>query len=244
MKNNFLITMLLIACCIVLFSSCNQVVEGIYRTQLGISDTISYNDYKYEIDTKNRRVFLTLSNDFMDGHYVVKRDDKLYEEFTIDEGLLTGNYITFHKNGVPDVSQSYINSVASGPYLTFYENGQLRLETSYKGGVRSDIEVRYDGYGNIASKTEKRDGVVFEHQYFNGVRAVSLFTKEIEGESYEMIMKYTSFDTIEFILGKKADNATPEFYLFNSDYEVVETVNALSDPDRAREIFSSLATIM
>ena len=73
--------------CILCLCSCNNIVDVVDEVKSLSKQTIDYNDYRYVIDKKDRRGYVTTENEIMNGHYVVLREGELYEEFQIKKGL-------------------------------------------------------------------------------------------------------------------------------------------------------------
>ncbi|MCH2489826.1 MAG: hypothetical protein MK211_06720 [Flavobacteriales bacterium] len=224
---------ILYSLCILCLCSCNNIVDVVDEVKSLSKQTIDYNDYRYVIDKKDRRGYVTTDNEIMNGHYVVLRDGELYEEFQIKKGFLHGVHIEYGKNGSIDTQKSYKHSYLDGPYFSYYPSGVLKYETAYKNGKINSAEIEYDANGKKSRVMETVDGVAYDHMYRNDQQLMSIYEKEIEDETFEIIMKYDNFQNIELILGKKTKEKTPEFYVFDTNFEIVEIVNAQIDPQTA-----------
>ncbi|MAZ73425.1 MAG: hypothetical protein CMC70_09795 [Flavobacteriaceae bacterium] len=181
-------------------SSCNNIPEAIMLANTERVDTLDFNEYKYVIDKKNRRGYVTMENEVMEGRYVIKRNGIMVEEFTIEGGFLNGKRILYYENGLPESIETYKTSLQHGPVTTFYSSGSIKSETSYTNGTANVEETQYDETGAITLKKLEQDGVVYEHSYMDGNRMVSIFEKTIENQIYELIIKYDSFGTIQLIM--------------------------------------------
>ncbi len=223
------------------FVSCNQIVETVYYSQLQRNDTITFDDYKYAIDSKDRRAYLTKDNELMDGHYVVKRNNTLYEEFDLDEGYLDGLFIRYQENGSIESYQTFSNSYQHGKSYEAYENGNIKIESNYVNGKKGPQEKEYDINGNLSVLRTTENEIKYEHHYQNDKRIVSSFEKTIDGQNFEIILKYTSFGSVDFIIGKDLDSQDPILYVFDEDYNLVEKLNATLEPERTKAYLMSLS---
>ena len=231
-----------ITCFIILLitTSCNRIPEVILAAQTEYIDTLDVNDYRYVIDKKNRRGYVTTENKIMDGRFVVKRDNKIIEEFDLKDGYLHGQYIEFNDIERPETISHYKNSVQHGTVISFYENGAVRSETSFQNGQQSVEETTYALDGTISSKKLIKEGVLYKHHYKNGELAASLFQKTIEAKTYELIVTYNSFGVIEFILGREFEATEPVIYIFNANFELMESFNIQENRHKIQPYFSAL----
>ena len=210
MNHKYLIPRYLMLLCVLgVFCSCNNIPEAIMLANTERVDTLDYSDYKYVIDKKNRRGYVTVENEIMEGRYVITRKGIMIEEFTIEGGFLNGQRILYYENGLPESVETYKTSIQHGPVTSFYKSGVIKSETSYTKGEANVQETHYDEYGAINFKKVETDGVIYEHNYKDGNRMVSMFKKTVNAQAYDMIMKYDQFGNIALIMGKLVEDDSP-----------------------------------
>lgn len=176
----------------------------------------------------------------MNGHYVVKRDNKIYEEFDVIDGYLDGIFIRFQKNGNVELYETYSKSYLHGKSYETYENGAIKKEVVFTNGIKDSVEVYYDTYGNLASKKIVNDGIEYEHHYKNDERITTVFKKEINEKFFDILIKYSDYGTIDFILGKSNNDQDPVLYLFNEDYQIIEEMNVYLDQQRIQQYLQAI----
>lgn len=220
------------------FYSCNNIPEAIMLANTERVDTLDFNDYKYVVDKKNRRGYVTTENEIMEGHYVIKRNGVITEEFEIEGGFLNGQRILYYENGLPESIETYKTSIQNGPVTSFYRSGAIKSETSYTNGEANVEETHYDESGEIASKKVEKDGVVYEHNYRDGNRMVSMFEKTIDDQAYEIIIKYDTFGNIALVMGKLVEDDSPVLYIFDAEFTQIDQFNAQEEPLKAQQYLS------
>ncbi len=217
------------------FYACNNIPEAIMLANTKKVDTLDFNDYKYVVDDKNRRGYVTIENEIMEGQYVIKRNGIMVEEFTIQGGFLNGPRILYFENGLPESIETYKTSIQNGPVTSFYESGAIRSETSYTNNIANVEETHYDESGAIILKKVEKDGVVYEHNYRDGNRMVSMFQKTIDEQTYDLIIKYDSFGTVQLVMGKLVDNDSPILYIFDAEFKQIDSFNGQEEPLKAQQ---------
>ncbi len=224
--------------------SCNHMVDVVDEVQMLRKRTITPDDYHYVIDSKNRRGFVTSDNKIMNGHYLVLRDDLPYEEFQIKDGFLNGFHIQFDDKGTVSVKNTYAYSHLEGPSITYFANGAIKNEVTYKHNKKVGDEISYDPNGNMTHKKTKVDGVDYEQFYDQGRQVATQFIKTIDEVPYDLIVKLDNFENIETVLGRVSGmENSPDFYIFNASFELVEKINARENPQRAMYIMSTFRVL-
>ena len=220
------------------FYSCNNIPEAIMLANTDRVDTLDYSDYTYVIDKKNRRGYVTVENEIMEGRYVITRKGAVIEEFTIEGGFLNGERILYYENGVPESIETYKTSIQHGPVTTFYKSGGIKTETSYTNGEAAIEETQYDEGGAIVFKKSEKEGVIYEHNYRDGKRVVSMLKKIIDDKEYDLILKYDRFGSVTLIMGKPVDSESPILYIFDATFNQIDSFNGQEEPLKAQEYLS------
>lgn len=220
------------------FYSCNNIPEAIMLANTDRVDTLDYSDYTYVIDKKNRRGYVTVENEIMEGRYVITRKGAVIEEFTIEGGFLNGERILYYENGVPESIETYKTSVQNGPVTSFYNNGAIKSETSFSNGEANIEETHYDQTGAITFKKVEKDDVIYEHTYRDGNRMVSMFKKTIQDKPYELIVKYDAFGSVQLVMGKLINDDSPLLYIFDADFNQIDSFNGQEEPLKAQQYLS------
>ncbi|HBR52958.1 MAG TPA: hypothetical protein EYN07_07660 [Flavobacteriaceae bacterium] len=221
-----------------LLLSCNNIPEAILLANTEKVDTLDVNEYTHVIDKKNRRGYVTAENEVMNGRYVITREGTMTQEFTIEGGFLHGTLIQYYDTGSPERIETYKKSVQHGPVTSYYRSGAIRSESSYVNGEEADERVEYTEDGTVSRKIEIKDGIRYDHQYINGNRAGSMFEKTIEGVTYDLIVKYDAFGTVQLIMGKIKSDTSPILYIFDETFTEIEHFNVEENPLKARQYFA------
>ena len=237
MKTIDLKVVLSIVGCISLFS-CNHIPEAILAANTERVDTLDVTEYTFVIDKKNRRGYVTTDREVMDGTYVITREGEVIEQLNITGGFLNGELIRYYENGQPEAIETYKTSVQHGPTTSFYRNGAIRSESSFDNGVENPESVSYHEDGSVSHRVVVTDGVRYEHEYRNGNRISSMFEKEIDGKTFQIMMMYDDFGTVQLIMGTRGNGEIPEVYIFDSEFNEVEHFNMQDDPLRAQEFLA------
>lgn len=228
----------ILLCALGAFYSCNNIPEAIMLATTERVDTLDVREYTHVVDDKNRRGYVTIENEIMEGRYVIKRNGVMTEEFEIEGGFLNGSRILYHENGLPQSIETYKTSVQHGPATTFYKSGAIRSESSYTNGVENAEETHYNETGAISFKKVEQDGVMYEHHYSDGNRTVSMFKKTIDDLEYDLIIKYDSFGNVQLVLGKLVANDGPMLYIFDADFKQLDSFNGQEEPLKAQQYLS------
>ncbi|WP_068590741.1 toxin-antitoxin system YwqK family antitoxin [Cochleicola gelatinilyticus] len=225
---------------LVSLASCNYLEDLADEMKGFQKQTIDKNDYKYVIDKKNRRGYVTIDNKIMDGIYIVLQDSVLYEELHIKDGFLHGPYYYFNSEGNITLEATYYHSYRDGFEKIYYKNGTIRSEKEFKRGKPTGTEYRYDETGTLVQKEIVEDGITYKHQYYQGKHTGTEYLKTIQGESFLIFLKYDNLGNIKLILGKQEPVNSSEFYVFAPNFDVIEVVNPNLDPETAQYYFSML----
>lgn len=217
----------------------NEIGEVVDKVKMITKETITVEDYHYVVDSKNRRGFVTSDNEIMNGHYLVVKDNLPLEEFQIKDGFLHGFHVQFDEEGAISVKSNYAHSYLEGPSISYYKNGAIKNEVSYKYNKKVGDETSYDLNGNITYKKTKVNGQDYEKFYDQGKHLVSQFEKTIDGVAYDLIVKLDNFENIEIVFGRvSGDEKTPDLYVFNANFELIEKINPKENPQRAMQYMS------
>lgn len=96
----------------------------------------------------------------MDGHYIVGDSSKRWEEFTVKQGVLNGDYIIYHNNGKVFTHSKYYNGKLHGEDLLYYMSGKLKKFSAYNRGVPYGKIIEYYEGGQVRSETRKKNDEV------------------------------------------------------------------------------------
>jgi len=230
---------------IVLFAttSCDYFVRNSDEVQALHKRTITYDDFRIETDNLGNSVYLDTLDQRLTGHYTVTYQNSITEEIQLKNGLIDG----FHKNftnGI-DVSSeiNYEEGAKHGSSLRYYPDGTLLMEGMYKHGVLQGDEVSYDENGDIAAKRTFADNIQYQHYYQNNKIAGSEFKKNIRGTVYDLIVTYDNFENMQMVLGRIGDTEDPVFYVFDTNFNLIEAVNVEQDPVKATQYLQALGGI-
>lgn len=116
---------------ILLFTACSKSKE------INVLNTVERNDLTYEVNSQTPFTGIVYKNfeDIED-----EKGEKIRNSiFTYKDGIPTGPFITWYKNGQIFQEGSFLNNKLNDKLVTYYENGQLWSETIYKKGKHMEI---------------------------------------------------------------------------------------------------------
>lgn len=195
--------------------SCNRLIDEVKERQ---TQTISYSDYSYDIDSKNRRGFIDTDYKPMTGHYIVVHDSIVAEEFVVKDGFLNGVHKFYNKKGILVWEKNYRNNSRHGIQKTFYDTGSLKSEVTYTNGRRESDLIGYNPDGALVYRITTEGQTEYEHFYENDNRVASKFVKIVDGSKYDIVIMYSKFGQPELIFGKDQDAQPLDFYYFDMDF--------------------------
>lgn len=105
----------------------------------------------------------------MDGYYVIGNKTSKWEEFSVKEGLLNGDYIVFHSNGEIYSHAQYKNGKLHGEEKLYSLNGKLKTLKTYSDGVLYGKTLGYFENGQLQSESTIKDEEVIESVSYNSI---------------------------------------------------------------------------
>ena len=235
-KIQSIIIVLSILCLTLLVSSCNKVIEEV---QARNKKTITYSDFSYDVDSKNRRGYVDTLGKPMTGHYIVLRDSVIAEEFQVKDGFLNGVHNEYQQ-GQLIFERNYERNVKHGIQRSYWDEGPLKTEVTYEMGKRSSDLLGFSLEGDTIYRKMTEDRKVYEHFYTDGKRRATKFRKDIDGKKYYVVIVYDLFENVEAIFGKDANSNKPVFYEMGEDLSLGEEITDIRYFYRAMELFSVL----
>ena len=103
----------------------------------------------------------------MNGYYVIYNELSKWEEFRIENGILNGDYITFHPNGNLSSSSSYSQGQLHGEDRYYFPSGKLQRILNFTNGKRTGEIIRYFESGQIRGKSKLKNEEVIESVTFD-----------------------------------------------------------------------------
>ncbi len=214
--------------------SCNEIIEEVRQRQI---ETITYSDYTYDIDSKNRKGFLDKENKPMTGHFIVVHDSIKAEEFQLKDGFLNGLHRFYNREGALVWERHFSNNIRDGVQKSFYPTGELKSEVTYIEGRRESDKLGYAEDGTIIYRLTREGHREYEHFYINGDRRGSRFSKVIDGSYYDIIILYTAFGSVDAIFGKKKNSDEQQIFYFDEEYNKLEPIILLQAKVKAAYAF-------
>ncbi|WP_372936080.1 toxin-antitoxin system YwqK family antitoxin, partial [Seonamhaeicola sp.] len=108
-----------------------------------------------------------ISKKVMNGYYIVGDSSKKWEEFSVKEGLLNGDYIVYHNNGKKFTHSKYFKGKLHGEDLLYYSSGKLKKFSAYdRGNLIGKVTEYYEG-GQVRSESRMKDGEITSSLIFN-----------------------------------------------------------------------------
>lgn len=188
----------------------------------------------------------------MDGYYVVGNELKKWEEFEVKNGILNGDYITYHPNGNRASKSIYKNGELHGKDSSFYTTGNLNSVKNYSNGKLVGTALRYfetgqingksiyeneevvesisyDLLGTITSQTFIKDNRTITQTIKNG----AVFSERISSnyDTYEAMKLYNEDGSLKhFFQMSEDDDGNPIIYVLDENEKVIEKINAKDNP--------------
>lgn len=146
----------------------------------------------------------------MNGYYVVGDKTTKWEEFNITKGVLSGDYIIFHKNGNVFSHSKYLNGKLHGEEKTYALSGVLSKVSNFNHGIRYGNDISYFENGQIRSESKIEKEEVIESITYNIIGEIESqmfikdgrkITQNIKGGKvfFEQISStYDSFEAMKF----------------------------------------------
>lgn len=210
----------------------------------------------YEIDTYNGITVYRFhkSNERLNGYYVVGNELTKWEEFEVNNGLLQGDYITFHPNGNVYTHSIYENGKLHGENKVYFTSGKIKKLNFYNKNELFDKEMTYFESGQIKSESKVKNGEIIESVYYDllgnivsqkfiennrTIRQKIKFGKVV---SEEIASNYDNFNALKYydddgnleiyVRLKKTDNSTFIIELDSLENEI-KRIDMRKNPEEA-----------
>lgn len=230
--------LILFSTILMLFFSCNKVIDTIDEVRMNKKQTISYDDYEAILNDDDIKFYYDTDKELMTGHFVVVYQGKPAEEFQLKRGYLNGIYASYNADGQLTKAYNYKNGLQEGKQQEFYPTGELISETDFEKGEKVGEKIVYDKSGVVRSKQKTENGVEYNRYYKDGKLVMAEFTKEWQGKQLEMLVHYDAFENIQFAFGKSTDTSEENiFYVFDANMQLTDTVDVTLDPQKAAYYF-------
>ncbi len=103
----------------------------------------------------------------MDGYYIVGDSSKKWEEFTVKQGVLYGDYIVYHNNGKTFTHSKYYDGQLHGEDLQYYMSGKLKKFSAYNKGIQYGKVIEYYEGGQVRSESRKKNDEIVSSMVFD-----------------------------------------------------------------------------
>ncbi|MBV1924260.1 MAG: hypothetical protein KUG68_09570 [Flavobacteriaceae bacterium] len=223
------------------FGSCDYFLKNSDEVLSHQKKTISYEEFTYQTDNLNNQVYLDTLNERMNGYFIVMYKGTVSEEFQVKSGLLNGFLKSYNPEGILMYEKNYSNGVLHGKTFEYFKNGNLRSEANYSNNTLNGEKIGYDGQGEITSRETLIKGINYHHYYQENKMIMSEFKKNINGTVYDLFVRYDAFENISLVLGKRDYDTTSKIiYVFDSDFNLIETVDAEKEPSKMMHYFQQM----
>lgn len=155
----------------------------------------------YEIDLLKKGSVLDVQNGLKIEYYPDKKT--IYQEYTLSDGKLEGNYLSYHQNGKLNVRAFYKNGMQNGSYEEFDSIGNLIVKFFAKDNfpLGEYIKYHYDSVSLTAMeiynvKDEKKNGKYEYYVIKNEEKNLIEYGFYVNDKKNGKFRMYTSKDTI------------------------------------------------
>ncbi len=174
MKKTTIYVTALLFCTLLSFFNCNKEVkdEG--------PKFISRNSYFIDFHNGVSIYRDNISRKIMNGYYIVGDSSKKWEELSVKDGLLNGDYIVYHNNGEKFTHSKYYKGTLHGEDLLYYTSGKLKKFSAYDKGKRFGKVIEYYEGGQVKSESRIKNDEVISSLIFDetGDLVSKIYTKE------------------------------------------------------------------
>ncbi|WP_298237308.1 hypothetical protein [uncultured Algibacter sp.] len=198
------------------------------------------------------------SNKVMDGYYVIGNKTSKWEEFSVKEGVLNGDYIIFHSNGEIFSHSQYLNGKLHGKEKMYSLSGKLKSLKTYKQGVPYGKKITYFESGEIQSESMYENEQIIESTSYNIIGEIvsQMFIKEgrkitqqiKSGKVYseQISSTYDDFEAMKFYnedgslnvyLRMLEDDDNSFLIELNENGEEIKRIDVKANPQEAMKYF-------
>lgn len=200
---------------------------------------INSNDYIIEYGSDEINLYYLEDNSKMDGHYIIKRDSLLQEEFSAKNGLLSGEYKYYFPNGKLAQEVLYINGMKNGEERFYFTSGKLKSIENYRKNkaLGNFIEYYEDGSTHIKRTVEngKSKAKFYRDNKLIGEEYDIKYGEKIIGVS----KVYNSSGGLQIVIGfEMIENIMKDdiLYLLDENDIVRDSINPEVDKIKAMQI--------
>ena len=215
----------------------------------------SYNGISIYRDNDNRKP--------LNGYYVIANESTKWEEFNVENGILNGDYISYHNNGKKFSEAKYIKGKLHGEEKTYSITGALSKLSTYRHGVRYGETITYYNNGNIESKSKIENEKTVESVSFDLIGNIEsqMFIKDgrsitqtIVGGKVQVEQISSNYDSFEAMKLFNEDGSLKVFlrmldegdksYLIELDEneDELKRIDVKANPQEAMKYFQYLPT--
>lgn len=222
MRNNFTLTALLFL--IPFFFNCKSKEKG-------NNDSFNFIEHgSYSINNQNSQSIYVLDNKIMDGYYVVGNELSKWEEFEVENGILNGDYIIFHPNGLVFSHTIYKNGKRHGEEKIFSQSGSLKSISNYENDKLYGIKKTYFESGQLESETKIENEKPIESVTYDIIGNISSQSFIKEGRT--IIQNIKGGKVMSETISSNYDNFEA-VKLYNEDGSLKLFIRMISDDDNA-----------
>jgi len=190
----------------------------------------------------------------MNGYYVVYNELSKWEEFSIENGILNGVYITFHPNGNFSSSSNYYQGQLHGEDKYYFPSGKLQRIVNFTNGKRTGEIVDYFESGQIRgkSKLENEDvvesttydiiGTIVSQTFIKDSRTITQVirngkvhreTISSNYDDYEAIKLFNEDGTLKHFFRMLDQDGTPTIVELDPEGNEIKRINLKDNPQEA-----------
>ncbi len=197
----------------------------------------------------------------MNGYYVVGNEFTKWEEFNVENGVLNGDYITFHSNGEMSSFNTYKKGKLEGKEKIFFLSGELKSLSNYSNGKKYGKSIDYFESGQVRKKTKLEnekpiesttyditggiesqmfieDGISITQTIKNG----KVFSEELSSnyDDYEAMKFYNEDGTLKLHVRMVEENELPFIIELDENGNEIRKINVKKNPTEALKYMQKL----
>ncbi|WP_170180966.1 toxin-antitoxin system YwqK family antitoxin [Hyunsoonleella aestuarii] len=201
---------------------------------------------------------LNETKEVMDGYYVIGNKTSKWEEFSVKEGVLNGDYIVFHSNGEIFSHSQYQNGKLHGNEKIYSLSGKIKTHKTYNQGLLYGKSIGYFENGQISSESTIKNEEIIESISYNQIgeidsqmfikdgRKITQYVKGGKVFSEQISSTYDDFEAMKFyyedgslnVYLRMLDDGEKSFLIeLNENGDEIKRIDVKANPQETMKYF-------
>lgn len=213
------------------------------KTPLPTDGVLTTKEYVLDYNSDGFEVYRYKDGRFLNGTFSIDFEGKIFEEVSLKNGLLHGEYKMYKENGKLGTISNYANGKKEGITKKFFDDGRVKGVEEFKNN-KLVKETFYDQKGLASFVKEKIAGKWVVKIYKDGKLTGEEFDKVINKKNYAISkFIYPERNAVQ-ILGFELNDDNDGFneqvlYLFNRNYKLIDSIDVTKDRKKFKDLISN-----